>query len=97
MNPVNIINIVLYLNSIQPSHVKHTCDRGGDNHGGKCVYTKDNVFSRRRNDLELPNIECILIEITVHHRKFLLGTFYRPSNSPAQNFVFYRRFNRSCL
>ena len=59
-------------------------DRGGDNHGGICVYTKDNVFSRRRNDLELPNIECIWIEITVHHRKFLLGTFYRPPNSPAQ-------------
>ena len=59
-------------------------DRGGDNHGGVCVYTKDNVFSRRRNDLELPNIECIWIEITVHHRKFLLGTFYRPPNSPAQ-------------
>ena len=37
-------------------------DRGGDNHGGICVYTKDNVFSRRRNDLELPNIECIWIE-----------------------------------
>ena len=59
-------------------------DRGGDNHGGICVYTKDNVFSRRRNDLELPNIEGIWIEITVHHRKFLLGTFYRPPNSPAQ-------------
>ena len=62
-------------------------DRGGDNHGGICDYTKDNVFSRRRNDLELPNIECIWIEITVHHhnhRKFLLGTFYRPPNFPAQ-------------
>ena len=59
-------------------------DRGGDNHGGICVYTEDNVFSRRRNDLELPNIECIWIEITVHHRKFLLGTFYRPPNPPAQ-------------
>ena len=23
MNPVNVINIVLYLNSIQPSHVKN--------------------------------------------------------------------------
>ena len=47
-------------------------------------FTKDNVFSRRRNDLELPSIECIWIEITVHHRKFLLGTFYRSLNSPAQ-------------
>ena len=51
-------------------------DRGGDNHGGICVYTKDNVFSRRRNDLELPNFECIWIEITVHHRKFLLGVHF---------------------
>ena len=59
-------------------------DRGGDNHGGVCVYSKDSVFSHRRYDLELPNIECIWIEITVHHRKFLLGTFYRPRNSPAQ-------------
>ena len=59
-------------------------DRGGDNHGGICVYTKDNVFSRRRNDLELSNIECIWIKITFHHRKFLLGTFYRPPNSLAQ-------------
>ena len=49
-----------------------------------CVYTKDNVFTRHMNDLELPNIEYIWIEITVHHRKFLLGTFYGPPNSPAQ-------------
>lgn len=59
-------------------------DRGGDNHGGVCVYIKDNVFSRRRSDLELPNIECIWVEVTVHHRKFLLGTFYKPPNSPSQ-------------
>ena len=62
----------------------YRCDRGGDNQGEICVFTKDNVFSCRRNDLELPSIECIWIEITVHHRKFLLGTFYRPPNSPAQ-------------
>ena len=51
-------------------------DRGGDNHGGICVYTKDNVFSRRQNDLKLPNIESIWIEITVHHRKFLLWVHF---------------------
>ena len=34
-------------------------DRGGDNHGRICVYSKDNVFSRRRYDLILPDIECI--------------------------------------
>ena len=34
--------------------------------------------------LELSNIDCIWIDITIHHRKFLLGTFYRPPNSLAQ-------------
>ena len=59
-------------------------DRQTDNYGGVCVYVKDNVYSRRRTDLELPNIECIWVEIDFHHKKFLLGTFYRPPNSSAQ-------------
>lgn len=59
-------------------------DRQTDNHGGVCVYVKDNVYSRRRTDLELPNIECIWVEIDFHHKKILLGTFYRPPNSSAQ-------------
>lgn len=58
-------------------------DRTGDNHGGVCVYAKSNVYSRRRTDLELQDIECIWIEINTQHRKFLLGTFYRPPNAPA--------------
>ena len=66
------------------SYIVYRRNQGGDSHGGICVYTKDSVFLRRRNDLELPNIEFSWIEITVHHRKFLLGTFYRPPNSPAK-------------
>ena len=58
-------------------------DRRGDIHGGICVYIKSNVYSRRRSDLELPDIECIWLEIVCHHRTFLLGTFHRPPNSPA--------------
>ena len=56
-------------------------DRAGDNHGGICVYTKQNVHSRRRQDIELPNIECLWIEVSTHNKKILLGTFYRPPNS----------------
>ena len=59
-------------------------DRQTDNYGGVCVYIKDNVYSRRRTDLELPNTECIWVEIDNHHKKFLLGTFYRPPNSSPQ-------------
>lgn len=58
-------------------------DRLGDSHGGICVYTKSNIYSRRRQDLELPDIECVWLELNIHHRKFLLGTFYRPPNSRA--------------
>lgn len=32
-------------------------DRPGDNHGGICVYVRNNIYSSRRNDIELPNIE----------------------------------------
>ena len=59
----------------------HRRDREGDSHGGICVYVQQNLYSRRRNDLELPDIECIWIEINTHNRKQLRGTFYRPPNS----------------
>ena len=59
----------------------HRRDRVGDNHGGICVYAKQNIYSRRRYDIEYPNIECVWIEVSVHNKKILIGTFYRPPNS----------------
>ena len=59
-------------------------DRPTDNHGGVCVYIKEDIYSRRRTDLELPHVECVWVEINIHHKKILFGTFYRPPNSPAQ-------------
>ncbi|MEW8546861.1 MAG: endonuclease/exonuclease/phosphatase family protein, partial [Candidatus Thiodiazotropha sp.] len=56
-------------------------DRVGDRYGGICVYVKQNIYSRRRLDLELPNIECVWTEISTHNKKYLVGTFYRPPNS----------------
>ena len=38
-------------------------NRIGDRHGGICVYVRNNIYSRGRNDLELPDIECIWIEV----------------------------------
>ena len=61
-------------------------ERDGDCHGGVCVYVNSNVYSRRRTDLELPDTECIWVEVTTNHRKFLLGTFYRSSNAPAATY-----------
>ncbi|MES9992770.1 MAG: endonuclease/exonuclease/phosphatase family protein, partial [Candidatus Thiodiazotropha sp.] len=56
-------------------------DRIGDSHGGICVYVRNNIYSCRRNDLELPDIECVWIEVKTHNIKQLIGTFYRPPNS----------------
>lgn len=64
----------------------HRRDRVGDNHGGICVYVKQNIFSVRRRDLELPNTECIWIEVSIHNRTQLIGTFYRPPNSTSEIF-----------
>ena len=44
--------------------------------GGVCVYVKNNLHVRRRNDIEIQNLECVWIEITTHNKKVLIGTFY---------------------
>ena len=63
--------------------VPYRRDRLGDNHGGICVYVKESIYSQHRPDLEVSDVACLWIEICTKHRKFLLiGTFYRPPNSP---------------
>ena len=32
--------------------------------------------------MELPNVECNWVEISIRNKKQLIGTFYRPPNSP---------------
>ena len=56
-------------------------DRVVDPHGGICVYVKHYFFSKRRSDLELLDVECVWVELSVHNRKIVIGTFYRPPNS----------------
>ena len=59
-------------------------DRIGDSYGGITVYVKNDIPSKRRNDLELMSIECLWLEINIRNRKILVGTFYRPPNSTPQ-------------
>ena len=61
-------------------------DRPVDHHGGICVYVRSNIFSRRRNYLELPNLECIWVEVSIQNKKQLIGTFYRPQIRQMQYF-----------
>ncbi|MES9883416.1 MAG: reverse transcriptase family protein [Sedimenticola sp.] len=58
-------------------------DRAADPHGGILLYVNEQLHAVRRGDLEVPGIECIWIELRIHGKRLLLGTFYRPPNSPA--------------
>ena len=57
-------------------------DRPGGHSGGICVYIRNNLFPKRGKDLELLNVECIWVEISIRNKKQLIGTFYRPPISP---------------
>lgn len=58
-------------------------DRPGDSHGGVMLYVKKGIHYKRRNDLELRNIESIWIEVANSHKRVLVGVFYRPPNADA--------------
>ena len=62
--------------------VPYRRDRPGDNHQGICMYVKESIYSQHRPNMEVNDVECLWIKICTKHRKFLLGTFYRPPNSP---------------
>lgn len=47
------------------------------------VYVKDNIFAKRRVDLEPTTVECVWLELFMGGQSYLYGTFYRPPNSPA--------------
>ena len=56
-------------------------DRVGDSHGGVIVYVKRDIPCKRRIDLEIINVECIWVEISLRNKKVLIGTFYRSPNA----------------
>ena len=45
------------------------------------LYIKEGLHYKRRNDLELRNIESIWIEVANSDKRVLVGLFYRPPNS----------------
>ena len=63
------------------SYSMYRRDRQTDRYGGLILYVSDRFISKRRHDLEVPDVESIWIEIFVKSKPFLFGTFYRPPNS----------------
>ena len=59
------------------------CDRPG---GGVVIYVRDNIYCKRRSDLELQGLEAVWIELSIKSKKLFKGGCYRPPNSNAAYF-----------
>ena len=55
-----------------------------------CIYLRSSLNFRIREDLLNDNLECIVVEISNSRSKpFLVGTWYRPPNSPSDLFSYF--------
>ena len=55
--------------------------------GGVCIYLRTNLNYRIRDDLNNDDLECLIVEISKPRSSaFLVGTWYRPPNSPPERF-----------
>lgn len=52
-----------------------------DSYGGVIVYVKDTIPCKRRQDLQIANLECIWLELKLKNKIILFIVFYRPPNS----------------
>ncbi|CAC5398371.1 unnamed protein product [Mytilus coruscus] len=46
--------------------------------GGVIVYVKENIYSKRRGDLEVPSVEVLWIQLKINNKMVLYGTLYVP-------------------
>ena len=59
----------------------------GKKGGGVCIYLRTNLNYRIRDDLVNDDLECLIVEISKPRSSvFLVGTWYRPPNSPPGRF-----------
>ena len=55
--------------------------------GGVCIYLRTNLNYRIRHDLNNDDLKCLIVEISKPRSSaFLVGTWYRPPNSPPERF-----------
>jgi hypothetical protein len=86
----NVPNVSLSINNCKEPY---RFDRIGDKiGGGVMIYVKSSIPSKRRWDLEVPTLECVWVELTVHNNKILLRLFYRP---PDPNVLIWDLINQS--
>ena len=60
--------------------------------GGKIVYIKEGIISKRLNKLEGTNMESICIELTISNIRWCILFIYRPPNNNKNNFFIELHF-----
>ena len=48
---------------------------------GVVIYVRDDIYCKRRSDLELQGLEAVWIERSIKSKKLLIGGCYKPPNS----------------
>ena len=67
--------------------VRKDCRANGRKGGGVCIYLSTNLNYRIRDDLNNDDLECLIVDISKPRSSaFLVGTWYRPTNSPPERF-----------
>ena len=56
---------------LQSYNIPERKDRTGDPHGGVIVYVKNGIFYKRREDLEIRDLEYLWIEVINPRRRIL--------------------------
>lgn len=59
-------------------------DRPYDPHGGVAIYVRNMLYCKPRPDLQLQGLEAVWIQTKLDQDHLLIGSYYRPPNSPAQ-------------
>ncbi len=87
----------IYLISILPSAVTELIVLGG----GVAIYVRQGIRATKREDLSLPGLESLWIDLYIDKRKFLIGGIYRPPDSNNNYWTLLeesidRAFNQTC-
>ncbi len=84
----NISLAELDLDGYQEPFCRHRGARGG----GVMVYVKQDLVAIPRQDLNLPSVEMLWLEIKVQNRRIMFGTFYRAPGQSAMEVDDYISF-----
>ena len=65
-------------------HKPFRCDRDERLGGRVIIYVREFYYCKRRNDLEIINLEAVWVEVHIKNKTILVSGFYRPPNAKVE-------------